>query len=75
MGYVLGTIWAAIWCPWAATLAWRRGRNEKVWIAVSLLLGPLAIVALHVLPRLPRGERTRPSALDRLEKAPKQWRG
>ena len=72
--YAAFVVWTGIFGPWGANLAWRRHRNEKRWGGISAVFGPLAIIALYVLPRLPSPDPPRPSALDRLEKAPRQLR-
>jgi hypothetical protein len=70
----LTVILAVVWMRWAKSLAAERQRNEKAWIVLAFCLGPFAIITLYFLPPLPSSRPARPSALDRLEDNPKQWR-
>jgi hypothetical protein len=42
--------WAFVFGLWAGVLASRRARNPIVWLMVGAIIGPIALIILHVAP-------------------------
>ena len=40
----------------SAALAGAKGRPKRYWLCVGFLLGPIGVVAIALLPRVPEGE-------------------
>jgi hypothetical protein len=42
--------WAFVFGLWAGVLASRRARNPIVWLMVGAIIGPIALIILHIAP-------------------------
>ena len=42
--------WAIVFGVWAGVVASRRARNPIVWLFVGAIIGPIAVIILHVAP-------------------------